>query len=90
VEGIIFLTNEAMVKDAERANFAPEMSALANSFKAKFGGDDPHVIYTIPGKTLAPGITRPEGIKGKSTAIEVTQWTEVAGVIDAAVKTAGK
>jgi len=90
VEGIIFLTNEAMVKDAEGANFGPEMSALANCFKAKFGGDDPHVIYTIPGKTLAPGITRPEGIKGKSTAIEVTQWTEVAGVIDAAVKTAGK
>jgi hypothetical protein len=73
VSGIVFLCSNAMIADAQGANFGPEISALANCFKAKFGGDDVPFIYTIPSASLAPKITKPQAIKGASTAIEINE-----------------
>ncbi len=85
LSGIVFLSSESMVADDQGANFGPEISALANCFKAKFGGEDPHFFYTIPSKGLAPKITRPTAIKGKSTGIELGDWSEISKVIETAV-----
>ena len=68
VSGVVFLCGNKMISDAQGANFGPEMSALANCFKAKFGGDDVPFFYTIPTAALAPKITKPQAIKGASTA----------------------
>ncbi len=73
-KGIIFLSSEAMVERDQGANFGPELSALANCWKQRFGGEDAHFFYTIPGKVLAPKITRPAKIKGRSKALEIGQW----------------
>jgi sialate O-acetylesterase len=88
--GVLFLTGEAMVADDQGANFGPEMSALASSFKNRFtlwqqDGDVPF-IYTVPAKSLAPRITRPQGIGGQSTAVELDDWLDLGGVLDAVVK----
>ncbi|NNM29536.1 MAG: hypothetical protein HKO57_08440, partial [Akkermansiaceae bacterium] len=90
LSGIVFLTGEAMVADDQGANFGPEMTVLADSFKSRFSlwsdNVDIPLIYTVPGKSLAPKITRPEGIKGKSTAVEIGDWMELGGVFEAVVK----
>jgi|APSaa5957512622_1039677.scaffolds.fasta_scaffold01457_2 hypothetical protein len=86
LKGVIFLTSESMVKEAGGANFGPEMTALAKSFKSRFGDQDAEFIYTIPSKTLAPKITTPAAIAGKSTAVEIGAWSDVAKVIEAAIK----
>ncbi|MBT7065666.1 MAG: hypothetical protein HN919_05145 [Verrucomicrobia bacterium] len=89
LSGMIFLTGESMVAGDQGANFGPEMTVLANSFKTRFSlwsdGVDIPLIYTIPTKTLAPKLSAPK-IKGKSTAIEIGDWADVSDVIDAAVK----
>jgi hypothetical protein len=72
-KGILFLCSEKMVEADQGANYGPELTALANSWKTRFGGD-PHFIYTIPGKALAAKITRPTQIKGASTPIEINDW----------------
>ena len=82
VRGIVFLCSETMVKSDEGANYGPELSALANSWKATFGGEDPRFFYTIPNKTLAPKITRPTNIEGKGTAIELREWRDSAATAD--------
>ena len=88
--GIVFLTGEAMVADDQGANFGPEMTVLADSFKSRFSlwSDDVDIplIYTVPSKTLAPKITQPKDIKGKSTAVEIGDWLELDGVFEAVVK----
>ncbi|MDX1679295.1 MAG: sialate O-acetylesterase [Akkermansiaceae bacterium] len=74
VKGIVFMTEESMVK-GDGADFAGELSALANGWKRLFKGEkDPHFIYSIPSKELAPKISRPEGIEGSSAAYEVDAW----------------
>jgi sialate O-acetylesterase len=75
VSGVVFLCGNAMIADAQAANFGPEMSALANGFKSRFGGDDVPFFYTIPASSLAPKITKPQSITGAGTAIEVDQWS---------------
>ena len=77
VSGVVFLTGNKMITDEQGANFGPEMSALANCFKAKLGGEDVPFFYTIPTATLAPKITKPQAIKGPSTAIEINDWSAV-------------
>jgi len=74
-KGIIFLCSEKMFEADQGANYGAEMSALANCWKEKFGGQDTHFFYTIPNKTLAPKITQPRQIKGKSTAYEIGRWS---------------
>ena len=79
-KGIIFLCTANMFEKDQGANYGPELSALANCWKDWFGGADPQFFYTIPDKTLAPKITRPTQIKGKSAACEIGQWpTEESG-----------
>jgi sialate O-acetylesterase len=81
-KGIIFLCGANMCKKDQGANYGAELSVLANCWKDWFaprqgsgqGGEDPHFFYTIPSKELAPKITQPQGIKGKSTAFEINQW----------------
>jgi hypothetical protein len=90
LSGVVFLSSESMVADGQGANFGPEMSALANSFKARFAlgqdREDIPFIYTVPSKTLAPKFTQPKAIEGKSTAVEINDWTDVAKVMDAMVE----
>lgn len=71
--GVVFLCGNKMITDTQGADFGPEMSALANCFKAKFGGDDVPFFYTLPTAALAPKITKPKAIKGTSTALEITE-----------------
>jgi hypothetical protein len=73
LSGVVFLCGNKMIADAQGANFGPEMSALANCFKAKFGGNDVPFFYTIPTAALAPKITKPQSIKGASTALEINE-----------------
>ena len=88
--GIIFLANQQMVADDEGPYFGEQMSALANCWKEKFGCEDPQFIYTVPGKTLAPKITPPGKIKGRSTGVEISSWSDWDKVIEAAVSGAGE
>jgi len=88
LKGVLFITGDAMFEGERAKNFGPEMSVLANSFKAKFGGDDVPFIYTMPTKAVAPSITAPKDIRGESIAVEVADWMDVTPVIDAAVKAA--
>jgi hypothetical protein len=81
-KGIVFLCSEAMVREDQGARFGPELTALAHGWKEHFagqsvagpGGEDPLFLYTIPNRTLAPKITRPEGIPGRSAAFEIDRW----------------
>jgi len=86
LSGIVFLSGELMVADDQGANFGPEMSALAKCFKTRFGGDDAPFIYTVPGKALAPKITQAKQIKGKSVAVQLNDWSDVSGVIEAVAR----
>jgi len=85
--GIIFLCSQKMLEDDQGANYGPELSALANCWKEKFGCEDPQFFYTIPNKTLAPKVTQPKKIKGKSTAVEIGDWSEISKLIQTAVST---
>jgi len=73
-KGIVFLCSQSMFDVDQGANYASEISVLANCWKDKFGCPSSHFFYTIPGKTLAPRITPPAGIKGESTACEISHW----------------
>ncbi len=73
-KGVIFLAGEGMVQEGDGANFGPEMGALAKSLRAKFGDNEAKLIYTIPGKALAPKVTKPHNIQGPNTAIEISDW----------------
>jgi len=88
-KGIVFLCSEKMVEQDQGANYGSELSALANSWMERFGGEDPQFIYTIPAKALAAKITKPTQIKGGSTPIEINDW-QAAELIDQVVKAACK
>lgn len=72
-KGVLFLTSENMFRKDQGANFASEMTILANSWKSHLNGN-PQFFYSIPDKILASKISLPKGINGESTAIEVNQW----------------
>jgi sialate O-acetylesterase len=73
-KGIIFLSSQRMFETDQGANYGAEISALANCWKAKFGGEDTQFFYTIPSEALAPKITKPTQIKGKSASYELGRW----------------
>jgi hypothetical protein len=75
VSGVVFISGNAAIAEEQGSNFGSEMSALANCFKAKLGGDDVLFFYTLPTSSLAPKIAKPQSIKGVSTAFEVDQWS---------------
>jgi hypothetical protein len=81
LSGIIFLSNPAMAEGDEATRFAEQMTALANSMKIKFGGDDMPFIFTMPSKSLAPAITSPSAIKGKNKAIELKDWNDTTSML---------
>jgi hypothetical protein len=81
-KGIIFLASHEMVTKDQGATFGEQLSVLANCWKDRFGGEAPHFYYTLPSQALASKITRPNSIKGQSTAIEITDWSEVAWLIE--------
>jgi len=86
LKGIIFLGYPELFNEGKGADFGPEMTALANGWKARFGAPDPHFFYTVPSKALVPEYTMPKGINGKNTAIEISRWEDVSTVIEAAVR----
>ncbi|MFC1805360.1 hypothetical protein ACFL09_00070 [Planctomycetota bacterium] len=73
-KGIVFLASPEMFTEDQGANYGEQLSAMANCWKDHFGGEDPYFLYTIPSKALAPKVTRPMGIKGKSTPYEIGHW----------------
>lgn len=73
-KGVICLTPQSFFAEDQGATFGPDFSVLANCWKENFAGEDPHFFYTVPNKTLAPKITQPQGIKGKSAAFEMNHW----------------
>ena len=73
-KGIVFLCSEAMFKNDQGASFGEQFAVLANDWKERFACPDPHFFYTLPTKTLAPKLTAPAAITGKSTAIESDGW----------------
>ncbi|MFT5107253.1 MAG: sialate O-acetylesterase [Pseudoalteromonas tetraodonis] len=85
-KGVIFLASETMVEADQGAQFGEQLSALANSWKGKFSGEDPHFLYTLPSKILAPKITQPASITGKTTAIKIDDWSEIDALLEAAVE----
>jgi sialate O-acetylesterase len=73
-KGILFVSGESLFKDDQGANFGEQFTLLANSWKTKFACPDPVFVYTIPSSTLAPKITRPKAIQGRSVAMEINSW----------------
>ncbi len=90
LSGILFLTGESMAGEGQGVHFGSEMSALANSFKARFnlGKDEADIpfFYTMPNQTLSPNRTLPKGIRGQSTAVELEDWLELNSVFDEIIK----
>jgi len=74
LKGIIFMSGKKMMEADQGAHFGEQLAALANGWKEKFACPDPVFLYTVPGASLAPKITKPEGIKGRSIAMEINNW----------------
>ncbi len=89
-KGILFNTEESMMKDNAGKDFGSELSAMANGWKRLFEAEkDPHFIYTLPAKDLTKSVSKPKDIEGDSTAHEVTEWGQaddelIEAVIEAA------
>ncbi len=78
-KGILFVSGESLFKQDQGASFGEQFALLANSWKTKFACPDPAFYYTIPSSTLAPKITKPQTIQGKSAAVEIANWPSVKG-----------
>ena len=76
LSGIVFLCGKAMAEEEQGAKFGSEMSVLGNCLKTKFGAGDVPFIYSMPSSTLAPKITKPESIKGRNAAVEISKWPD--------------
>jgi len=85
LRGVIFLTAESYVSEGQGRDFGAELSALANSWQARFGSPEAPFVYTIPSKVLAADVVPPASIKGSSTAVEIESWESLDEVIDAVV-----
>jgi len=81
-KGVIFLGGKSLFNKDKGAHFGPEFSVMANCWKESFAlrqdsgqvCDDPCFFYTIPCKALAPKITLPRNITGRSAAYEIGHW----------------
>ncbi|MDT8390735.1 MAG: hypothetical protein RRC34_09545 [Lentisphaeria bacterium] len=92
-KAILCLTGKGFMDDAEGVDFGPRFAIMANCWKETFArstssgqahgqeGVNPHFVYVLPSGRLAPALTRPAGIMGRSTSIELDEW------IDEAIKT---
>lgn len=93
VKGIIFLSSENMVIADQGAHYGLELSALANSWKKRFGNEETSFYYTIPSEALSPKISHPELIKGKITGVKLNNWKspqDLQKLIDAITEDAVK
>lgn len=79
-KGIIFLAGKGMVAHDDGANFASELSALADGWIRDFGGTATFV-HTQPDPSLAAKIRKPS-IKG-GVAIPIKAWDDFASWLDA-------
>jgi hypothetical protein len=75
-----------MVEHDQGAFFGEQLSALANSWKARFGKKSLPFLYTLPNKALAPKIAKPKAIEGKSSPIPISDWDNLDGLLDAISK----
>lgn len=50
------------------------------------GGEHPSFVCTVPSKAMAPRVTGPGKISGRSTAVEIGDWSVIAEVVEAAVR----
>ena len=77
LKGIIFLTEQSMTTKDEGRHFGTEITALANAWKEHFqSATDPHFFYTYPTASLAARITKPTGIHGSHSGVEISAWHE--------------
>ncbi len=86
LRGVIFLAGPQATEINQGANFAPEMSALANSWKQGFAhedGDDIPFFYTVP---TGPKVTKPAKIKGKAEVLPDGDWSPIQKLIEEEVK----
>jgi hypothetical protein len=93
-KGIIFLCGPNMCEKDQGANYGEQLSVMANCWKDWFACPDPYFFYTIPSNKLAPKITQPKQIKGKSAACEIDGWQmtneQMLRVVDQVVNEAYK
>ena len=79
--GVVFLSSEKMVELDQGANFGEQLSALANSWKDRLGGEDPDFAYTLPSKSLARKVTGAEDDQGQEYVLSdqplVGSWGDV-------------
>jgi len=80
-KAILCVTGKDFVAEDEGAGFDEQFPVMANCWKETFARGkeviDPHFIYAMPGKELAPKITAPKGINGKSTAYPAKEWLTI-------------
>lgn len=81
LKGAIFLSSPDMASEENAATFGEHMGALANCWKKRFGGDDFPLLYTMPAKSVAPAITKPDAIKGAASGLEIGDWTDASAVL---------
>jgi len=82
LKGAIFISADSMGGEGQRATFGPELSVLGNALREDFGDEEIPFIYTQPSEKLAPGITKPEKLKGTSKAVEINSWADVTSLIE--------
>jgi len=82
LKGILFLTHEGMFTDGKTAHFGEQFSALANSWKKRFGGRNVDFSYTLPSTSLVPSLAKPNDIQGNSTPITLDDWTDLSGIFN--------
>ncbi|QTN31052.1 hypothetical protein HZ994_01490 [Akkermansiaceae bacterium] len=88
IKGAIFISSPDLASAENAAVFGEQMGALANSWKKRFGGDDFPFLYTMPAKSLAPGISKPDAIKGASGVAEISAWDDPGAILGLAERAA--
>jgi hypothetical protein len=73
LKGILFITHKGMSGDGKASHFGVQLSALANSWKKRFGSGDIPFFYTLP-----HDVCPPKYIEGKSTAILLEDLSDLS------------
>lgn len=81
-KGVLFVSGPATVNADQGKNFASEMTALANAWIKDLGGKA-KFLYTLPDTKLAPAARMPDGIKGESKAITISDWKDFNTLLQA-------
>lgn len=77
-KAILCLSSEQFVDGHKGAALAKRVTAMANSWKDAFACGkeviDPHFVYALPPGEPGPVPALAKGIRGKSTALEMSAW----------------